>query len=221
MRIARSLLAFAAPLALLALGGCATGFSANVSRFSALPVPAGQSFVVQPADPRNAGGLEFASYAQLVTAKLVQQGYQVAQSPQAAGLVVTLDYGVDNGQPKVVTTPGFGGWGGGWGGWGGGWGYGRFGRPFYYGWNDPFYYGSGWGPEVSSYTVYTSHLQLVIARTADGQHLFEGRARARSTTSDLTKLVPNLVEAMFTNFPGGNGEEVRITIPPERAQPTR
>jgi hypothetical protein len=26
--------------------------------------------------------------------------------------------------------------------------------------------------------------------------------------------VPNLVEAMFTNFPGRSGETVRITVPP-------
>ena len=33
----------------------------------------------------------------------------------------------------------------------------------------------------------------------------------------LPRLVPNLVEAMFTNFPGQSGEEVKITIaPPEK-----
>jgi hypothetical protein len=28
--------------------------------------------------------------------------------------------------------------------------------------------------------------------------------------------VPNLIDAMFTNFPGQNGEDVKITLPPEK-----
>ena len=52
-----------------------------------------------------------------------------------------------------------------------------------------------------------------IKRTADGQALFEGTAQARSRTNELPVLVPNLVEAMFTNFPGRSGETVRITVP--------
>jgi len=32
-------------------------------------------------------------------------------------------------------------------------------------------------------------------------------------TDRLDVVVPSLVEAMFTNFPGRNGETVRITIP--------
>ena len=53
-----------------------------------------------------------------------------------------------------------------------------------------------------------------IRRAADGQSLFEGTAKARSRTDNLQLLVPNLVEAMFTGFPGRSGERVRITVPP-------
>lgn len=210
----RRVLAFAAPLALLALGACATPFRADVARFQAMPPPAGQTFVVQAANPRNQGGIEFSQYAAMVSQRLVQQGYQPAASTRAASFVVMLDYGVDNGNEKVVTTPGFGGFGyGGWGGFGG-FGYGGFRRPFYYGWNDPFLYGGGFGPDVNSYTYYTSFLDMTISRTADGQRLFEGKAKARSRDDSLTYLVPNLVEAIFTGFPGRSGEEVRITVPP-------
>jgi hypothetical protein len=55
-----------------------------------------------------------------------------------------------------------------------------------------------------------------IRRTSDGQAVFEGMAQARSRTDDLPELVPNLVEAMFTGFPGTSGETVRITVAPER-----
>ncbi len=57
MRLSRKILALAAPAALLALSGCATGLPTQVSRFQALPVPAGQTFIVQPADPSDRGAL--------------------------------------------------------------------------------------------------------------------------------------------------------------------
>jgi hypothetical protein len=90
--------------------------------------------------------------------------------------------------------------------------FGGYRSPFYYGWDDPFWGGGG----VDSYTVFTSYLDLDIKRAADGQSLFEGTAKARSRTDDLRVLVPNLVEAMFTGFPGNSGEVVRITVPPPR-----
>jgi hypothetical protein len=229
MSLSKKLLTLAAPAALLALSACATGLPTQVSRFQALPAPAGQTFVIQAADPRNQGGIEFARYADLVRRNLIAEGYQEAPSPQGASFVVTLDYGVDNGQTKVVSRPGFSRFG--YPGFGyGGFGYrpyfsrfgyfGRYRSPFYYGWDDPFWYspiGYGYG-DIDSYTVYTSFLDLDIKRAADGQSLFEGTAKARSRTDDLQVLVPNLVEAMFTGFPGNSGETVRITVPPPPRQ---
>ncbi|HEU0099400.1 MAG TPA: DUF4136 domain-containing protein, partial [Allosphingosinicella sp.] len=80
---------------------------------------------------------------------------------------------------------------------------------------DPFWY-RGYGEEIDVYTVYTSYLDMEIKRAADGESVFEGIARARSRTDELGVLVPNLVEAMFTGFPGNNGETVKITVGPER-----
>jgi hypothetical protein len=222
MSFSKKLLTLAAPAALLALGACTTGLSTQVSRFQAMPAPQGQSFIVQPADPDDQGGLEFSQYAGQVRQHLLAQGFTEAASPRDASLVVTLDYGVDNGQTKVRTTPGLGFGYGSYGGYGfhrpyysrfGGF-YGRR-NPFYYGWYDPFF-DSGFGyPEVTSYTVYTSFVDMDIKRTADGQSVFEGTAKARSGTDQLQVLVPNLIEALFTGFPGNSGETVRITVPNE------
>lgn len=211
----RKVLALAAPVVLLALSACATPFRADVARFQRMPAPQGQSFVIQAADPRNRGGIEFQQYASVISQAMVANGYQPAADPRRATLVVNVGYGVDNGNEKVVTTPGYGGFG-----------YGRFGRPYYsrfggfggygfgYGWNDPYFFGS----EVNSYTYFTSFLDMTIDRTADGVRLFEGKAKARSRTDSLPVLVPNLVEALFTGFPGRSGEEVRITVaPPPRS----
>ena len=206
------------PALLLMLAACATPFRSEVARFHQMPAPQGQTFTIQSSDSQLSGGLEFQQYAALVRQQLIAQGYQPAASAAQATLVVDLDYGVNNGREKIDTRPGssFGyGWGpypygfGPWGGW--------YGRRYWGGWYDPFW-GSGWGaPEVYSYTVFNSFLDMKITRAADGARLFEGRAEAQTRDSNLTRLVPNLVEAMFTNFPGRSGETVKVKIePPSR-----
>lgn len=218
MSLRKRILALAAPAALLALSACATGFPAQVQRFQAMPAPQGQSFFVQAADPDKRGGLEFSQYADLVRRHLIAQGYSEAPSAQQATMLVNLDYGVDQGRDRVAYYPNP---------WGPRFGFhpyysrfGYFGRrhsPFYWGWHDPFF-NDPFYDDVRVYTVYTSYLDMDIRRTADGQALFEGLAQARSRTDDLPELVPNLVEAMFTNFPGNSGETVRITVAPERGR---
>lgn len=208
----------AAPaLALMALTGCATGFNANVSRFQQLPVPHGETVAVVPADPRLNGSLEFAQYAALVSSKLGAVGYTAAASPASANLIVRLRYDVDNGREKVRTTgfsdpfyPSRWGWGPGYG-WGYGGGY--WGRPWHWGFYDPFLFGPGY-PEVESYTVYSSRVEMTINRP-NGERLFEGTATAQSLSNKLTYLVPKLVDALFTDFPGNSGESIQITVPPE------
>lgn len=239
MSVRRTLFRFAAPAALLLVGACSTPFRANVTRFQMMPPPQGQTFTVQAADPQNQGGIEFGMYAQLVTQRLSQQGYRPVSPGTPATLIVALDYGIDNGHEKVTTYPGFGGFGPyGYGGFGyGGLGYGGFGRygrfggfgGFGYGgwgggyggfggWGDPF-----WGPDVESYTYYVSHLDMRIRNANDSQVVFEGRARARSVDHSLQRLVPELVNAMFTGFPGRSGEDVLVTLPPpdKPSQPAR
>jgi hypothetical protein len=214
--------------AVLGTSGCETGFPAQVSRFQMMPAPAGQSFFVVPMDQRLNGSLEFQRFGAYVEQAMQAQGYAPATTPQAATLLVRVGYNVDRGTTEYQSEPfggsrfGYGGYGG--FGYGGGFGFGgSFGRPyyyprfggyrsaFYYGWDDPFY--SPFDSGISSYTVYRSNLDLDIRRHADNQSVFEGHAKARSQNDDLTRIVPNLVEAMFTGFPGRNGETVKITVP--------
>ena len=220
------------------LSGCATGLPTQVSRFQAMPAPAGQTFYVVNASGQP-GGLEFGRYAQLVSQHLQARGYRPAGAPQVADMLVKLDYGVDEGERELRVDPmaahrydpfyrsiydprgrgfyygrpyysrfGY---------------YGRYRDPFYYGWGDPFFYDSYYGSRlgygrdaVREYTVYESELDMDIVRRADNAALFEGNAQARSTTDELGVLVPNLIEAMFTGFPGRSGETVKITVPARR-----
>ena len=215
------------PLALAGLSACASPFRADVTRFeSQLPAPQGKTFAVVADDPALAGGLEFSRYADFITAEMSELGYTPAAT-ENADLLVRFDYGVDEGRERVRST-----------------GYSRYGDPFYnswysyrpvyyrdrrgnlrasyvptrrwgYGWHDPFFYGSAFDSDVYSYTVYTSGIDLKIDDAATGERLFEGKAQAASTSNRLQYLVPNLVEAMFTDFPGNSGETVRISVAPE------
>ncbi len=214
-----------APLVALTLvGACAEPFEARVARFQSLPAPSGQTFTIQSRDARKAGGLEFDTYANLVTQKLEAVGYRPAADPRSATLVVNFDYAVGMPRERIETRPGFGyGYGGPWGGFGyggfgrrgyGGFGYGGYGG---YGYGGFGYGGFGYGgfgdyPEVYSVTQYNSFVDLRINRVGDNASVFEGRAETIATTNDLTRLVPNLITALFTNFPGNNGQTVRVKV---------
>ena len=211
------------PVVVLALGACATPFQANVSRFQAMPAAQGQTYAIRSDNPRLDGGLEFQNYAGLVAQRLNSFGYTRASDEKSANLVVTLDYGVDRGREKVRSVPGsgfgyggFGHYGGfGYGGYGSGFGRPHYGfgrRAFMYGFYDPFLFDNY--NDVESYTVYSSQLDMKIAKRGSNERVFEGSAKAMSMDDDLTTLVPNLIEAMFTGFPGNSGETVKITVAP-------
>lgn len=223
----RKAVSLLAPALLLTLAACATPFKADVSRFQQMPAPQGQSFAVKAADPADEGGIEFSQYAAMVSAEMTKAGYIPVAPGSAADFTVRLDYGVDEGKERTVVydDPFYDPF----------WGYGRygFGRGYYrpyivrtprgaryvYGWHDPFLYGPGLGRDydVRSYTVYTSGIDMKIERTATGERLFEGKAEAKSRSNRLPYLVPNLVTAMFTGFPGNSGETVRISVAPEES----
>jgi len=207
---------FLAPVALLALGACATPFKADVSRFQELPAPQGQTFTIRAANASDQGGIEFGQYASLITTELQEIGY-VPASGGTADMTVTLDYGVDQGRERTVvrSDPFYDPY----------WGFGgyrpyvvrtRRGARYVMGYYDPFLYsGFNRGYDVDSFTVYTANLDMKIDRNNDGKRLFEGKAEAKSRSNKLPYLVPNLVEAMYTGFPGNSGETVRISVAPE------
>ncbi len=216
----------AVPMMLAGLAACATPFNADVSRFQTqLPAPAGQTFAVLADDPALAGGLEFSQYANFVAGNMARLGYTPAAPGQGADLIVRFDYGIDDGRERIRSTgfsdPFYDPWHrysrfGGFSrlGYHRPYRYSRFGysgRPWGFGFHDPWF----GGPDIRSYTVYTSGIDMKIDRAATGERLFEGKAQALSTSNRLQYLVPNLVEAMFTDFPGNSGETMRISIAPE------
>ena len=221
MRIRRLTAVLALGVAAVGLSACAEQLNTTVSRYQAMPAPQGQTFFVVPAGGMaNNGGLEFQRYAGIVAQQLQARGFQPASSAANANMIVQFGYGVDHGQVQYIEDPfyrsrfGYGGFG--WGspfrhsrfgfGWGGG---------YSWGWDDPLWYGGG----LDSYVEYHSQIDLHIRAAGSNAPLFDGRAQARSETNRLDVVIPSLVDAMFTGFPGRNGEVVKITIPTR--QPAR
>jgi hypothetical protein len=208
MRI--SMMAAAAALALGALGlsACAETITSTVSRYQAMPAPQGQTFIVVPdGGMAHNGGLEFQRYAGVVAQQLQARGYAPAASPQSASMVVQLGYRVGPGQMRYVGDPFYGSRFG--FGFGDPFRFRRFGGgAFLWGWDDPFWYG-----DVDSYVEYHSEVELHIRAAGTQQPLFDVRAQARSETNRLDIVVPTMLDALFTGFPGRSGEVVKITIP--------
>jgi hypothetical protein len=212
----------ALPLAAAALlSACAPTFEARVARFSALPTPPAKTFYVEPANQAYVGGLEFATYANLVKKQMLANGFTEVASPGSSDVTVLLDYTVGQPQQRIQTRPATNvGWGGGWGapGWGGpGWGWHPYWGPAWgAGWGGAW--GGGWGgwgqQEIYSVTEYTTVMAIKMIRTADKLSLFEGRADTTGRSGNLPAVMPNLVRAMFTQFPGTNGEAVRVRFNP-------
>jgi len=213
MRLQKFAAAALLGVAALGLSACASSITSTVSRYQAMPAPQGQTFFVVPGGGMASnGGLEFQRYAGIVAQQLQARGYAPASNAQSATMLVQLGYGIDQGQVRYVEDPfsrsrfGYG--------YGSPFFYPRFGyrSRFSYGWDDPFWYG-GYGGGVDSYVEYHSQIDLHIRARGSNAPLFDGRAQARSQTDRLDVVIPSLVEAMFTNFPGQNGETVKITIP--------
>lgn len=210
MRIFKFTAAAMLGVAAIGLSACATTLNTQVTRYQAMPAPQGQSFIVEPdGGMAHEGGLEFQRYAGIVAQQLAARGYVPAANAHAANMIVHLGYRVDHGQVEYVGDPfgpaDFGPY----------WGRGRFfyphfgwGSGFYYGWNDPF-----WSGGIDSYVEYHSEVDLHIRQAGTNAPLFDGRAQARSATNRLDIVLPSLIDALFTGFPGRNGETIKITIP--------
>lgn len=181
----------------LALGAlvaaCAGKFESDVARFHKLERPAGETIRIEPKDQANLGSLEFEQYASIVRGYLVDLGYRpTADNPD---IVVKVDYSISDGEERIRSRPGY------YSGFHSGFGFRR--HSFFH---SGFHYPHGfYGNQVYSYTVYTRRLEMDMVNAASGASLFEGRAVSQGRDPRLPEVMPFLVQAMFTNFPGESG----------------
>lgn len=201
-------------IALLVSACTAPIVQTDVTRFSVADASAPRSFTILP-EGQQRGSLEFEAYADRVADALAAQGWKPVPSGSAArpDAVVFLAWGVGPANTVTWQSPSavYGGYG--WGGpryWYGG---GYF--PFY----EPFPY---W--ETRSVTTWPKWLTIDILdhaawKRGETRKIFEGRATTARGGRDIQPVMPYLVQALFTGFPGASGRTIRVDVPvPETAQ---
>lgn len=189
-------------MVVLLVAGCTTPLvQADVTRFHTLPPAQGKSFTIVP-EQGQAGSLEFQRYAEMVADALSAQGWRPVAPGGPADTRVTVHWGLGPSSTVTWQTPSsfYGGYGF---GAGRSWYGAGMGFPFY----DPFPY---W--ETRSTTTWPKWLGVEIVERS-GTKLFEGRAVAEGTRRELAPVMPYLVRALFTGFPGASGTTVRVEVP--------
>ena len=195
-------------VSLLALSGCASRINSDVTVFHDQIMPAGETIRVVAADPEDNKSLEFKTYANRISDELRKLGYTPVDEPDVvADLIAEVDYSVDLGPTEIHTDRSssyaryhFG--------------FGRYYNPWYYGIYSPMFYDPFFDePEVYSTTTYNRSLEMNILK-ADGEQerVFEGRVESNGTEGSLPEVMPYLITAMFSNFPGESGTTKVVTI---------
>ncbi len=187
----------------LLMAGCATNFSADVTRFQQLPKPAGETIEVAPKNPDLAGSLSFEKYANMIGDRLGAEGYKPPASGKPSDLIATVDYGVTPGPAGAERSsrPRFSI----------GIGVGTGGRHSDVGVG----VATGVGHREPSPGLSNRWLQLVITRRTDGHQLYEGKATSLGESRNIDLVMPQLVAALFKDFPGKSGTTNHVELGPE------
>ncbi len=189
------------------LAGCAGTVVSDVTTFGHANVEQGATVQVVAMDPKKADSLEFKTYANMVGDALGQKGFKPTATGAQPQYVAKLDYSVDGGKVMVRSQPSFGyGY------------YGYYGRPWgwgpYWGWRDPFFdpFYDPFYNDIDSVVVYRRQLHLAIVNEADHQQVFEAKVESAGTNSHLNEVMPYMIQALFSRYPGDNGKTVRVKI---------
>lgn len=215
------LLAIAAVLLpALAMGGCASYLSAQVTTFHrAEPDFKGRRFAIEPSAAQR-DSLEFKTYADLVRQALVSQGLvDAAGAPADVG--VTLQYSVSDGKPVIASYPNYG-----YAPYGPVWALTPYRGPggvVQYGWAPSYPIGYGViGERVVQSAVYRRELRVEIADLgspsksegeAKAARLYEGSAISEGGSASLAPVMPAMIRALFVDFPGPNGSSRIVRVP--------
>lgn len=191
----------------LLLSGCAmemgggTSTAASVTRFHLGQPIARGVIAVEPGDPADANGLEFAQIATSVERELARLGWTIdkgnARTEQVA--IVRVDQAARQGRRGGGLSIGLGVGGGSWGR-GGGVGV-----------------GVGGTVPVAGYRagqLVATQLGVRIQRRSDATVAWEGRAeseaRAGTPQAGRAAAADRLAQALFRDFPGESGRTIRV-----------
>jgi len=188
------------------LTACASGpgmVRTEVTSFNEWPASIERTYVF--ASPVGmADSLEQRAYENVVAEELAAQGFSRVQDAAAARLAVTVRARLSEQQRQVVEPIFF--------------------DPFWRGrwdtmWYPPGLYGGYGGYREYPVTVFQRALTLEIADrratgpAGTGRRIYEGTVLSTGSSNSLAAVVPYLVRALFSDFPGRSGQTRVVEVP--------
>lgn len=178
-------------------------YQATVQSFHRLTTSTSRTYAFAPTKTQEQD-LEYLSYQDQFRERLTKLGWREAQAAEAE-LTVTFDFYIDNGQVRTYEIPVFGQTGV-----SGSWTTGQVSS--YGGFSGTTTYTPSFG--VTGYrsvseTYFTRRLMVVMfGRTSPGERpvpVYQGSAVSLGSTGYLSPLMPFMLSAIFSEFPGENG----------------
>ena len=186
------------------VSGCTNYVRSDVTRFHAPSnFSAAKKFVFLP-DEAQYKSLEYKRYSELIAGQLAQHGFNLVGTKSQANYGVKFSYGTDNGRTVIESDPFYGSVGVGTG----------HHRGVNVGVSTVFGsrgYG-GYGGSISSDTVYSRQLHVDIVNLGNDSPAFEGTAISRGRSASFAPVSACLIQALFSQFPGQNGDTERVKI---------
>lgn len=187
---------------ILLLGACST-YSVDTTRtaFYQQDFQTTGNIFVTAADDLPENSLELASYQEKVATKLSAAGYQITKQKNNAQYIATIDYEIDEGETYIVTAPvirthsrllrrG------------------KFARLHHRDRHKKIN-----SPSSNLVTEYNRILALDITTTNEGKKVYESQVSSIGKCQVMAGVFDQLLTAMFTNFPGENGQIKQADIP--------
>ena len=206
------------PLLAFLLGACSTvgPVETTTTIFYTAGAESRGSIAVRPAEERLEQSLEFRAYKAKIESHLKAVGYSIAAPADHARYVALVSYGIDNGKTSEVSVPIYGQTGGGT----------TYTSGTVYGAGGPKYVsGSSYsmptygviGSTSQSATVYARAIAIDIVEIGESRQgapekRYEIRAKSTGTCSALTEVFDEMLDAMFTDFPGESGRAHKVNV---------
>ncbi len=187
------------------LAGCASTFSAEVTRYQQWPSDAAGAHYRILAAEGEKNDLQFQAYTDMVRAAIGVTGLVEARSEGDARFDVRIDYGSPMTRAWISRPV----------------------DPFYYsggfyGFNGPYvgmyrpWGGWAFGPPVENVPVdlYRHTLTVTIQdRRHDHREVYRATAVSLGRSDNLTVVMPYLARAIFDRFPGHNAQVIEVEYP--------
>lgn len=201
------------------LTGCSSLVEIKVTAFHLLgPEGHGNTFWVLPLKDSNDRSVESATYAVQVSEELKRRGWVKIMDPKTPpNFTVWMDYGIDSGRDVAYTIPIYGQIGG---------GTAQFSGNVYSGGQSARVDGSVStkpqfgvvGSQSGSARIYQRYLRIFIVdrlRSKPNQPfvVFESRALSEGTTGEIAQVMPFIIRAAFSEFPGVSGKTRTVSLP--------